>query len=185
MCEPATIAYMTLALAAASSAAQVSAQKQQVKAQDTANQQQYDNTMTAYRQNLANIEATRGQLAQDASEKINENNKAGRAAAATATVAGGEAGVAGLSVDALLRDLRGEAAYDNTNVEANYLRSNASLNAQRENVNNTTTSDINSLRSAPMPDYLGAGLRIGQAGLGAYAGYQQQQAILKGQKGVS
>lgn len=183
MCEPATIAMAAFALTAASTGASLYAQNQQAKAQESANRTQYENSMTAYRANLANTEATRNQLQQDVTEQVNMNNRAGRKAAATATTAAGESGVSGTSVDALLRDLRGQAGQDNANAETNYLRQDAALNAKRENIFNGTASDINSLRTPTMPDYLGATLRLGSAGLGAYSGYQRDQAILAGKKG--
>lgn len=173
MCEPATIAM--IALSVASTGATLYGQKQVEKQQDQANKTQYENDMTAYRANLANIEVTRGQLQQDASQKTNENNAASRAAQATARTSAGEAGVAGLSVDALLRDLAGEAGYDNTNVEENYLRQNAGLNSQRENAYNTTASRINSLKTPTAPDYIGAGLKIAGAGLDGYNTTQKKR----------
>lgn len=150
--------------------------------QQQANQRQYENSMTAYRGNLANIEVQRNQMQADAAQKVNENNAASRAAQSTATVSAGEAGVSGVSVGALLRDLAGQAGYDNTNVEENYLRNNAALNAKRENAYTATASEINSLKTPVNPDYLGAGLRLGQAGLSAYGQYKQQDAIIRGSR---
>lgn len=178
------IALAGLAISAASAYASVDAQEKQVKAQNQANIQQHQNSMTAYRSNLASIEVQRNQMHQDATEKINANNMKGRAAEAQARVAAGEAGVAGLSVDALLRDLAGEAAYDNTNIETNYLRQDTALNAKRENAYNLTASDINSLRTPVAPDYLGAGLRVADAGLTAYRGYQNSQSIQRGERPI-
>lgn len=180
MCEP----VITLAIAAASAYASVDAQSKQAKAQDQANQVQFQNSMTAYRANLANIEVERNQRGADATQKINENNAASRAAQSHARVAAGEAGVAGLSVDALLRDLAGEAAYDNTNVEENYVRADMALNAKRENAYNVTASDINSLRTPVSPDYLGAGLRIANAGVSSYKSYQNSESIKRGERPI-
>lgn len=168
MCGPAAIPIAMLAITAVSSAASIQSQQSAQKSQDAYNQQQADNTMTAYRHNLANVEVQRTQARDDAVSQEQQNNKAGRSAVATATTAAGEAGVSGLSVDALLRDLAGQAGYDNTNVEENYLRQNTALNAQRENVYNNTVSQFSSLKPSQSPDYLSAGLRIGSAAAGAY-----------------
>lgn len=180
MCNPAAIAYVGLAITAASAAAQIDAQNKNTKAQAQANQTQYEGQMTAYRSNLANIEVTRGQMESDVTQKVNENNAASRAAQATARVSAGEAGVSGLSVDALLRDLAGEAGYDNTNVEENYLRQNTALNAKRENAFNSTASAINTLTTPQAPDYIGAGLRVAQSGLSAYQDERRRDAIVRG-----
>ncbi|QFP93683.1 internal virion protein [Ralstonia phage P-PSG-11-1] len=173
MCGPAAIPIAMLVITGASTAASISAQQQQQKAQDSFNQREYENKMTAYRGNLANIEVQRNQAQDDAAAQKQQNDMAAQRATATATTAAGEAGVSGTSVDALLRDLAGQAAYDNTNVDENYLRQDRALNAQRENAFNGTVSQINQLRPSMSPDYLGAGLRIGQAAVGAYGQYQQ------------
>lgn len=182
MCEPTTIAYAAFALTAASTAGSLYAQGKQAQSQSKAQWQQYENDMTAYRANLANIEVTRNQMQADATQKVNDNNAASRAAQATARVSAGESGVSGLSVDALLRDLAGEAGYDNTNVEENYLRQNTALNAKRENIYNATASDINVMQTPQGPDYFGAGLRLGQAALGTYAQTQRADAIRRGDR---
>jgi len=180
MCEPTTIALV--AMTALSAGAGLYSQQQQVKAQEAANQTQYNNTMAAYRGNLANIEVQRNQAAAQASEQINLNNKAAMKAESTATTAAGESGVSGTSVDALLRDLGGQAGYDNTNVEANYLNENYALNVKRENAYSAAASQINSLQTPTMPNYLGAALRIGTSVAGAYAQQNQTDKILAGLK---
>jgi hypothetical protein len=149
------------------------AQNKQADAQTAANQQQYENDMNAYRNNLANLEVQRNQQQQDATEQINMNNQAGRQATATATVAAGEAGVSGTSVDALLAELAGRAAYDNVNVEENLLRQDHAINVQRENAHNGVVSQVNSYRTPTMPDYLGSGLKIGQGAVDSYSLYQR------------
>lgn len=173
MCEPTTIALAGLALSATTAGAGLYGQHQQGKAQAQANQTQYEGQMTAYRGNLANIEVTRGQLQADATDKVNANNAASRAAQATARTSAGESGISGVSVDALLRDLAGEAGFDNTSVEENYLRQSAALNVQRENVFNNTASGINSLKTPAAPDYVGAGLRVAQDGLNIYSQHKK------------
>ena len=173
MCGPAAIPIAMLAITAVSTVASIAAQQQQYSAQQDFNQRQYDSSMTAYRHNLANLEVQRNQARDDATEQVQQNSLAAMRAQATARVAAGEAGVSGLSVDALLRDLAGQAAYDNTSVEENYLRQDRAINAKREQVYGDTVSQINQLRPAMSPDYLGAGLRIGQATASSYGQYQQ------------
>jgi len=163
-----------MGLAVAGAAASVDAQQKNVKAVNKYNQVQADNINTAKRANLANLELERTQAAADRSEQQVLNNKAGRSALATAATAAGESGVAGVSVDALLRDLAGMNARDNANAELNYLRRDASINAARENTYIDAGSQISSLRSAAPVDYLGTGLKLGSDLTNAYAGYQQR-----------
>lgn len=163
MCEPTTA---LLVLTAASTAAGVYGQQQQVKAQNASNDQQAKNTMEAYRANLAQTNLMQSQEQAAASQKINENNRAAEAAKAKALVSAGESGISGLSVDALLADLSGEQARYNESVNQNYENASMAIDNQRKNVQINAASQINQLKTPQAPDYLGAALRIGQA---AYA----------------
>ena len=84
----------------ASTAATVAAQAQAARAQTAANQRQYENTMRARAANLNQTNLMQQQEREAGSQKLEENNMAARAARSTATVAAGENGISGLSVDA-------------------------------------------------------------------------------------
>jgi hypothetical protein len=159
MCEPTTLT----ALAIASAGAGLYQQDQMAKATADSNQRQYDNTMTAYRMNLANSELTKSQEASATADKIIATNAQVRRDQAKATVAAGEAGVSGLSVDALLADLGGAGGRSNVNTMTNYENRSAALTADAYNVWSGAASQINSLKTPQGPDWLGAGLKIGTA----------------------
>lgn len=159
MCEPTTM----MVLSIASTAASVYQQQQNMKAQERYNQQTYDNQMTAYRYNQAQSNFTRQQEAQNLAETKIVNNNAARKAVSTATVAAGESGVTGLSVDALLADLSGRAGRDNTSAEVNYLRRDNAIQTDAFNNWSNTASAINKLETPKAPDYLGAALKIGSS----------------------
>lgn len=179
MCEPTTLVAASLALTAASTAATVYSQQQAADAQAASNQRQYENQMAAYNANiaqsnmdLANLNRLKQQEAEDASAKKITANAEARRDMAKATVASGEAGVSGLSVDSLLAELGGKAGNANTNIETNYLRRDNALEMDRSNIYTTktnnwaqTASAINSLKTPTQPDYIGAGLRIAGAGI--------------------
>lgn len=158
MCEPMTILAITSAVGG------LYQQQQMMEAQDAANKQQYQNTMTAYRHNQANANLTRVQESQNLADAKVTNNAAARRAISTATVSAGESGVSGLSVDALLADLAGRAGNDNANAEVNYLRRDNAIQSDMMNNWAGASSQINSLKTPAAPDYLGAALKIGQAG---------------------
>lgn len=185
MCGPAAIPLATLAISAVSTVASISQQQSQARAtanaQNEFNRQQEQNALTARNQNLAALEAERQAALGDTREQINQNTMALRRAQATARVSAGEAGVSGLSVDALLRDLSGQAGYDNATATENYLRQDADINARRENAQIGAVNTVTSIRNPQIqaPDYLGGALRIGQAGLSAYSDYQARQERLK------
>jgi hypothetical protein len=178
----AAIPLITLAISAASTVATVSAQQQQAQAtadaQNAYNRQSEQNAITARNANLANLEVTRNQAYQDTLEQVGKDDLARRQAQATATVAAGEAGISGLSVDALLRDLAGQAGYDNATAYENYLRTDQRINVARENTQNNYESGLNSIRQPQIqsPNWLGAGLKIGQSALDSYSMYKTNLA---------
>lgn len=160
MCGPlAVMAAMTVA----STVAQTYQQKQAANAQDDANKRQYDATMQAYANNVNQTNLMQSQEHDAAVAKMTENNMAAQKAMSTAAVSAGESGVSGLSVDALLSDLAGQRDRYNDSVEHNYQNASMAIANQRQNVHANAASQINQLRTPQQPDYIGAGLRIGQA----------------------
>lgn len=157
MCEPTTM----MVLSIASTAAGVYAQQQQANAQAAANKQAYENQMTAYRVNQANSQFSRVQEAENLAEKKVANNNAARRAQSTAAVSAGEAGISGLSVDALMAEIGGMAGRDNISAETNYLRRDQAIQTDMTNNWANTASAINKLETPKTPDYLGAALKIG------------------------
>lgn len=158
MCEPTT----ALAIATiASTAATAYTQDQTAKAQTRANQQQFDNTMTAYRFNVANANATKQQEAENLSAKMIENNAQVRREQSKATVAAGEAGISGLSVDSLLAELGGAGGRANMTARTNFERTDRAIEADKMNVWSGAASQINNLKTPQGADWLGAAVRIG------------------------
>lgn len=161
MCEPTTI----LAIASVASAAgSVVAQSQAADAQSASNQRQYDNTMRAYRENVNQTNLMQQQEREGSLMKVEDNNMKARAATSTASVAAGENGISGLSVDALMGDISFDQNRFNSSVQTNFDRAQGAISNQRENVYSNAASQINGLQTPASPDYLGAGLRIAQAG---------------------
>lgn len=158
MCPP-----VILGLQVASAVGGLIAQQQVANAQEKANTQNYNNQMTAYRYNQANINATKVQEAENLAAKKMEINSEVAKKQATATVAAGEAGVSGLSVDAFLADIAGEGGRATTNAEVNYLRGDRAIEADRMNSWSNAASNIGSLKTPQTPDFFGAALRIGDA----------------------
>lgn len=161
MCEPTTI----LAIASVASAAgSVVAQSQAASAQAESNQRQYENTMRAYRENINQTNLMQQQEREGSLQKVEDNNMKARAAASTASVASGENGISGLSVDALMGDISFDQGRYNSSIQTNFDRAEGAIRNQRENVYSSAASQINGLQTPAAPDYLGAALKIGQAG---------------------
>lgn len=161
MCEPTTILMIGTAVAG------LYAQQQQADYQNDVNKNQTRNILTARAENANQIQLAQNQQADSASQKINENNIAMKEATGT-YLAQGDLG--GHSVDSMLASIATKGSKYNSSVEANLASQNMALQSQMTNVNNRTTSDINSLRTPASPDYLGTALKIGGAAYGSYVG---------------
>jgi hypothetical protein len=172
MCDIATgIAVASLAIGAASSAMSFVGQQQQANAQnDYAN----ENAHAAVEATLQQYSDTQARIAQEqaaAGQQTEQVNREAQARAATARVAVGEAGVSGLSVDALLGDAYGSAARRRDVIGTNLdytvdqlQRSQLGIQAQGQN-------RISSVRTVAPPSGLQLGLGIAQAATSAGAAY--------------
>ena len=160
MCDPITV----LAVASVASAVGgVVSQGQAADAQNETNKRQYENTMTAYRANINQTNLMQQQEREGALQAVEANGLKARAAESTATVAAGENGISGLSVDALLGDIMGKQGRYDSSIQTNFDRSQGAIQNQRDNVYANAASTINSLQTPAAPDYLGAGLKIASA----------------------
>lgn len=160
MCDPATMTIMSIA----SSVGGLMAQQEAADAQAEANQRQYENTMRAYRENVNQTNLMQQQEREGALMRVEDNNMKARAAASTAAVASGESGISGLSVDALMGDISFDQNRYNSSVQTNFDRAEGAIRNQRENVYADAASTINGLKTPAAPDFLGAGLKIAEAG---------------------
>ena len=165
MCEPATLTAATLAITAASAAATVYSQQQQADAQRAVNDRQSKNIYAANAANQNQVNIQEQQSREQAIQKKTENDMLARSAISTAQTSAGESGVGGLSVGYLLADLAGKRDRFNTSVDTNYNYAYQNSENQRANVAYDATSAINGLKTPALPDYIGSGLRIAQAGI--------------------
>lgn len=172
MCEPTTIA---LVIAGVGTAASLAQQDAAASAQTKSNNQQRENAIKARNENLSQIELQKQQATTQAGQKVFENNLQAQKALATTTVAAGERGVSGLSVDSLLSEIEANQGRYNTSVEANLRDNVVGFDLQRDNVQTGAVNSVSQLRTAQAPDYLGAALKIG----GAYSNFSAAQAAAK------
>lgn len=93
------------------------------------------------------------------------------AARASGVVAAGEAGVSGLSVDALLNDLAGQQAARQKTADTNLGWTLAQLQQERFGAQAQRDNRIN---SAPKPSSLGLALQIGGQAIGGYDTYKSR-----------
>lgn len=108
MCPPLVIA--AVALGAAQAGMSIHSQRQQAKTQEKV---QKNASRAEQQRHLAELSASRIRERQEmtaAAQRIQATTKAGREARATGRVSAGEAGVSGISVDALLNDITRQEA---------------------------------------------------------------------------
>ncbi len=165
MCEPTTILMATsLALSAAQARGQYQAQKgMNTRNRRAANQQLEYNTA------MNNV--TRAQNQEDAAKAAEQLRRESAAKQATARAAAAESGVAGLSVDAVLNELSGQAAEAQQQIDTNYARQALQQDATQVGLVAQHSNTLANLPANPYPDYLGMGLKLGQGVVsGARAG---------------
>jgi len=174
MCEPVTIA---MGIAAAEQAVQMYGKARQAKdSQVAANQLAVttaNNANAAARSDYQQLALNDLQASAQTSQAIQDNNIQAAQATASARVAAGESGVAGLSVDALLADLGGQAGANNNNLLYNNSLDRQQNNLQRTASHNRAASRINTsqakrYRGVGAADYIGSALSVGSAGFDAY-----------------
>lgn len=159
MCDPILI---TTGLAVAGAASQYQGQRNQAKYAERA--------ATVQRNaNIANIRAEQVQNQQDEAERVEALRRQTEQKQATARSAAAEAGVAGLSVDAVLNELAGQGAEAFQNLETNYARSALGTANQLYNADSQYASTV---AQSPKPSGLAAALQIGGQLATGYADYK-------------
>ena len=167
MCNPVPAA---IGLGVAQAGSQFIGQRQMANAQaevqrraSAAERQRYLNEVSSMR-----VQQRQEQIA--AAQRIQESTRKAREARATARVSAGEAGVSGLSVDALINDLtREEASYrfaTNQQTQMNDVNRTLQLRDAGLGFQNNLLR-IN--RPIEQPDYLGAALSGAQTGMSTYS----------------
>lgn len=168
MCPPAVIA--AVALGTAQAGMQIAGQRQAAKTQERMQakatkqeQQRYLNQVSAVRTQQAQEQIARAQRIQASTIKARE-------ARATARVSAGEAGVAGLSVDALMNSLtRQEGQYRFSEAQQEEMSNVAIALNLRDAALGSQMNQLRINKPIEQPNYLGAILSGAQTGMSMYA----------------
>lgn len=167
------MAVAQFAMSAVSAVAGFAAQQQQAEAQ---NQHYRNNRDAANKAAVNSYAANQNRALQErkaaSQEQQNLQTDAMRARS-TATVAAGEAGVTGLSVDALIADYYGqEGRYERT-LSNNYQMQAEYLRSEQEVTRAQAEGRINSVQQAQPPSFADAAIRIFGGAIDAYGGYKR------------
>jgi len=170
MCDIITPAVMlAVGMSAASAGAQVHGQRQQAKTQAKVQKNASEAERQRYLQEVSSMRVQQGQEEVAAAQRVNESARKAREARATARVSAGEAGVAGLSVDALINDLTREEAEYNFATQQQLQMNDVGRSMQLENAGLGFTNNMLRInRPIEKPDYLGAAISGAQTGLSTY-----------------
>lgn len=180
MCVTAVgMAVAQFAMSAVSSVAGFMGQQQQYEAQ----QQQYkNNRIEANRAAVDNYASTQNRMLQDqkaASQELQQLNVDALKGRATAETAAGEAGVTGLSVDALVADYYGQEGRFERTLDNNLQMNADYLQGEMTATSHQTAGRINSVSQGQKPSFMDAGIRILGGAVDAFGSYNRYKQTTK------
>ena len=166
--------YISAAIALASAATSVVGQKQQADAQEKQQKMAAQQERQRYLEEVTSLRQQQTQEQVAKSQRMQEAELKGKEAKAQAVVAAGEAGVAGLSVEALVANIsRKQATYAfSEQKQAEMMSASRTMEIQSSGAGyQRNLFTIN--RPIPQPNYLNAALEGAQTGMSVYSAGQQ------------
>ena len=156
-------------LGAASAGSSIYGQRKQAKTQAKVQANASAAERERYLREVSSMRVQQGQEEVAAAQRVNESARKAREARATARVSAGEAGVAGLSVDALINDLTREEANYNFATQQQLQMSDVNRTLQLGDAGLGFTNNMLRInKPIEQPDYLGAAISGAQTGLSTY-----------------
>lgn len=167
MCDPLTAA---IGLGVAQTGVTIIGQRQMADAQTKAQANASKAERQRYLHEVSSMRIQQGQEQVAAAQRLQESTKKAREARATARVSAGEAGVAGLSVDALINDLTRKEAEYNFNTQKQLQMSDVNRTLQLRDAGLGFTNNMLRInKPIEQPNYLGASLSGATTGLSTYS----------------
>jgi len=176
MCDPIT------ALTVASGVAGFVGQQQQAKAQASANKRTQALILQNQSLQIQSLQNAEDEDRVKTQESIINNQKAADAARATAAVSAGEAGVSGLSVDALLGDLTLQEAENRNDLMMSQDFRQRQRQLDREGIGITSQSQVNQMPTPQYPSFFEAALSTAASGVNTYQIGKARQTAKKSTK---
>ena len=153
-------------------------QQQAAKAQNAANMQARDLAIQNQNLQIRSLQNREDEEARRAEEALRENSLAADATRATAAVAAGEAGISGLSVDALIGDITRQEVENKQDVLQTQDFGQRQRQLDREGLGITAQSQINQLPLVEYPSFFDTAVGTATQAFGAYQGQQLRQKQL-------
>jgi hypothetical protein len=175
MCEPTTLMALSIATSAASAGAAHQQAAGQAKIQTAMHKINQRNSITAMGQEQYDINNREMQEREAMAQQVNETNRQALMQSASALVRVSETGLAGISMSNIMRDVSTQAAMKTSNIKTNMQWSSDNLATQRVGARNTAMGRMSSTTMGVGPSAIATGLKIGEAGLGAYSNYKSKK----------
>jgi hypothetical protein len=158
MCDATAVLIGSQVVGAVSDIAGTAGERKQAKANQSA-------ARDALSISLEDIQARGAEETLAAAQEVRSTQRQARAAAATARVSAGEAGVGGISVDLLTQDVERQAGERNESIRQNR---DLTLRQLDREARGARAEALARVRGNEPPSFLNAGIRIASRGLGAY-----------------
>lgn len=173
MCDPLSLAAASFAVGAASSVAEFAAQSDAADQQNKTHERNRLAALQAFEDKQRSVNEQIMQHRESAALEKFDTALESRAARATNDVAAGEAGISGVTVDALARDFVGREQRFNSRVDRQQEWTAAALEADKRGQSFEALDRINREPRAKKPSFVGSGLKIASSGVSAAAGYRK------------
>ena len=165
MCDP-----ISIAMGIGQAGMSIIGQQQAANAQAQAQAQASKAERQRYLHEVSSMRIQQGQEQVAAAQRLQESATKAREARATARVSAGEAGVAGLSVDALINDLTRKEAEYSFNVQKQAQMSDVNRQLQLRDAGLGFTNNMLRInKPIEKPNYLGAALSGASTGMSTYS----------------
>ncbi|MEH3146265.1 MAG: hypothetical protein PGN34_13155 [Methylobacterium frigidaeris] len=151
-----------------SAIASYSAQSESAKTQNLANQITRQNAASNFARQDAALGVRQQQEQDAASAKKADVSLRAEAARATNTVASGESGIAGPTLESVMQDIYAQEGRYNSRVDTNLGWTSDQLQEEKKSASYQMKDRVNSVRDVQKPSFSEAGLKIGAAGLNAF-----------------
>lgn len=172
MCNPAAaLMGAQMAIGAMSAKAEYDAQSERADQINDANATNRQNSIYAMQEEYRQTQRRQSQERDSAAEKVSQRQTQAQKETASARVAAGEAGISGISVESLYRDISQVSLNDQSNINQGADWNVEQLSSQMSGIRTKTQSRINSAPTAAGPSPWTTALKIGNNTVGAYDGH--------------
>lgn len=172
MCEPISMALASFAMTAGSAVTSFMGASENAKTQNLANKITRQNAIADFGRQDAALGQRQIQEQDAAGARKADVSLKAESARATNAVAAGESGIAGPTVDSLMRDIYAQEGRYDSRTDTNLDWTMDQIQDQKTSASYAMKDRVNSLRDVQKPSFAEVGLKVAGAGLDAYSGFK-------------